>query len=160
MQGSYLLYGYSKPLQQDTISMENKFIADFLKRISMNESSGGQNTDHKQIKHGIHKGDKASGQYGVMRNTADEMARRNELNYTPNPDETAVLLAEHLAKKTNADEEAMAAGWTYGHNSSLEKLDKLKKSDYVKNYLKHKMNEDNKSQSEYIDTILKNMYKK
>lgn len=119
--------------------MPNKFLEQFLDTISANESSRGKDLDHKKIKHGIHKGDNAAGKYGIMPNTAEEMAKRYDLNYTPNPDTTAELLAKHLAKKTRGNPEAMAAGWNQGHNLSKEKLEELAntKIDYVKKYLKN-----------------------
>jgi len=48
----------------------------FLKDISMIESSGGSNLDHEPIKAGIHAGDTAVGELGLMPNTIRELAKR------------------------------------------------------------------------------------
>lgn len=48
----------------------------FLKDISMIESSGGTNLEHKTIKSGIHAGDTAVGELGLMPNTVRELAKR------------------------------------------------------------------------------------
>lgn len=49
---------------------------DFLNKIKMIESSGGQNTDHKVLDSGIHQGTAAIGQYGLMPSTIREIAQR------------------------------------------------------------------------------------
>ncbi len=49
---------------------------DFLKAISGVESSFGQNTQHPEIQEGIHAGDSAIGQYGVMPETAIDISNK------------------------------------------------------------------------------------
>jgi len=139
---------------------ENK-INSFLSTISMNESSGGKNTDHVQMKHGIHAGDSAIGQYGLMPNTIQEMARRSgdkslrsygKMNsreiadsIRKNPEhehQIANFMANHLHNKHGGDESKMAYSWNQGHNLTQDHFDtnhkNYKNHDYVKKYHKNK----------------------
>jgi hypothetical protein len=96
----------------------------FLKAMSMLESSGGKNLNHKTIQHGIHAGDAATGQYGLMPNTIDEMQHRAELAGEEVPEgEEAVAskLYDHIAAKTN-DPVKQAHMWQHGHNIDPDKL--------------------------------------
>lgn len=134
----------------------------FLNAISMIESSGGINTDHPEMKSGIHAGDSAIGTYGLMPNTVNETINRmrlagelspelKELSKLPedqmmqqiksNSDyenKLAEYLGSHVLNKQGGDEEKAAYSWFMGHNMSPEKIDKsdYKNSDYVKKYNK------------------------
>lgn len=104
----------------------------FLKDMSMIESSGGINTNHPEIKHGIHAGSSAVGEYGLMPNTVDEMIKRykvlpeeyeglstEELRDKLTPDkekEIATALAKHILNRQKGDLERSAYSWQYGHN--------------------------------------------
>lgn len=142
---------------------KNKNIDNFLKAISLNESSGGKNTNHKQIKQGIHAGDSAIGQYGLMPNTIKEMARRMGSDspmaqyakmdnkkiaesIKQNPDhekQIANFIANHLYDKFGGDENKMAFAYNQGHNMNANHKKFLsgdyKNHDYVKKYQKHKL---------------------
>jgi hypothetical protein len=157
-----------KPVLEDKIgrspssdSNENK-TNNFLKAISMNESSGGINTDHQQMKRGIHAGDSAIGQYGLMPNTIKEMSTRmgrsHPLNsyskmdskgisesIRKNPDhehQIAKFMANHLHNKFGGDESKMAYSWNQGHNLTQNHFDTSHKNykdhDYVQKFNKNK----------------------
>ena len=49
----------------------------FKRLISILESSGGKQLQHKPMSSGIHEGTKAMGEYGLMPNTAQQLARSN-----------------------------------------------------------------------------------
>lgn len=120
-------------------------IKKFLDSISMNESSGGKNTEHETMQTGIHAGDTAVGNYGLMPNTVQEMHKRMKMEGNPNynPDiidadstqvqdmlkqnpqlqqQAAEYMAGMLLKKTGGDPEAAAYGWRYGHNAPADQL--------------------------------------
>jgi hypothetical protein len=48
----------------------------FLETVSEVESSNGKNTKHRILQDGIHKGNSAIGQYGIMPNTAKDAAKK------------------------------------------------------------------------------------
>lgn len=50
--------------------------AQLIKALSHLESSGNKNTEHSQMNEGIHAGDSAIGEFGLMPNTAKETATR------------------------------------------------------------------------------------
>lgn len=107
--------------------------AKFLQAMSMLESSGGKNLKHKTIKHGIHAGDAATGQYGLMPNTIDEMKRRAKLAGEEIPEgeeQVANKLYEHISAKTD-DPVKQAHMWQHGHNMDPDDLteDVLSKSE-------------------------------
>ena len=137
-------------------------IDNFLKTISMNESSGGKNTNHRQMKDGLHAGDSAVGQYGLMPNTIKEMAGRmgkdhpmskyakmdnnavaQSLKSNPNDEgEVAKFMANHLNDKFKGDQNKMAYSWFQGHNLTDDHFNTSHKDyqnhDYVKKFNKHK----------------------
>ena len=134
----------------------------FLKIMSTIESSSGKNTQHRTLSSGIHKGERAIGQYGLMPNTIDEMHTRMKLdgqedprikelyeqNLTPqeradrissDPELEGVIankLYDHVNERFQGDEEKMDHAWQYGHNINPTKLTPkvLQKSDRVKKY--------------------------
>lgn len=110
----------------------------FLQLMSMLESSGGKNTNHKRIKHGIHAGDKAIGEFGLMPNTIEEFQRRAKLKKMPIPQgeqEVADMLESHLSAKTQ-DPDKKAYMWQYGHNLDPNKIDEqmLEKNERVRRF--------------------------
>ena len=139
-----------------------KNIGKFLKNISMIESSGGKNTNHREMKAGIHSGDSAIGSYGLMPNTIKEMAgrmgKKHPLNayskmdsnsitdsIKKNPDHEhgiAKFMANHLHDKFGGDENKMAYSWNQGHNLENKHFDTTRKDyinhDYVKKFNKNK----------------------
>lgn len=150
------------PALQEAIDKEQveKEINPFLDAMSQMESSGGQNLNHKRMVAGIHAGDTAQGQYGLMPNTVKELTYTKgdqrdpmieQLRGLPIEDimaevkvnpELEKVYAEALARKllTNAmgDEEKAAIGWRWGHNlreDQLEKKAKRKKA-YINRFSK------------------------
>jgi len=110
-------------------------IARFLHYIGKMESSGGQNTDHPVIESGIHAGDQAQGDYGMMPNTMDELKKRYPaLAEQTDPNILAQKMAEQVLKKADKDETLAAGLWNQGHNTPEEKFDKIKNSKYAKKY--------------------------
>lgn len=119
----------------------------FLKLMRVLESSGGKNTNHRTMEGGMHKGQAAIGEYGMMPNTVKEMAGRRmaagdatELDkmlveadpnsikaiLAQNPDkykQYSEQLADHVLDKSGGDPAAAASGWLYGHNMSKDKMD-------------------------------------
>jgi hypothetical protein len=126
----------------------------------MIESSGGQDTNHDEISSGIHEGDSAYGQYGLMPNTIQELVNRKRLEgplnseykkiYKEDPDYTKAVLhgnpelekalatqmAERLLQRTGGDEEKAAYGWNMGHNTPVDQItpEKLDKTQYIKKF--------------------------
>jgi hypothetical protein len=144
-------------------------IKGFLDTISMNESSGGKNLNHKKMNSGIHSGDAAIGQYGLMPNTIKEMAGRmgpkhplsryskmnsksiiQKIKNNPQHEkEIATFMANHLHDKFGGDENKMSYSWNQGHNLTSEHFDNDHKNylnhDYVKKYNQHKQSFKNKN---------------
>lgn len=118
----------------------------FMKLIKAMESSGGIDTKHPTMESGMHAGDSAIGKYGIMPNTAKEIANRriNEGIATPSDDviknipndavnsllkenpQLAKQYAEYMATKvldkTKGDPELGMTAWHYGHNMPLDKI--------------------------------------
>ena len=131
----------------------------FLKAISDIESSGGKNTDHSEMESGIHTGESAVGEFGLMPNTSDEMINRMELDGRSSPELSALKglsgnelkqaygshpelykqvvdkLVEHVSRDTN-DPRVAAYRWNMGHNTPLKSItDKLlQSSPYVQKF--------------------------
>lgn len=144
-------------------SYKDKSIKNFLKAISMNETSGGKDMDHKTMKHGIHAGDTAHGLYGLMPNTVKETVNRmgrghplhrkyanmpNEKigdSLSANPDheqEIATHMANRLHAKHGGDESKMAYSWLNGTNLTDKHFASNHSGyadhDYVQKYHKHR----------------------
>jgi len=141
-------------------------IDNFLKKISMIESSGGKNTNHKTMESGIHKGQAAAGRFGLMPNTIKEIINRERLAGTIDSElETldlmehddmkayvesdpelemrlAKTLAERVLSKTDNEEQA-AYAWNMGHNLSSDKIIKRDylTHPYVKKFLEESKND-------------------
>ena len=137
-------------------------VRNFLKAISMNESSGGVDTDHKTMQHGIHAGDAAIGKYGLMPNTIKEIATRmgsrhplskyskmssdeisSSIKKNPNHEEKmANYLANHLYDKHRGNESKMAYSWNQGHNLTDKHFKTTHKNykdhDYTQKYIKNR----------------------
>ena len=152
-----------KPSSAIKGSFKDKKISNFLKAISMSESSGGKNLHHEQMKSGIHAGDSAIGQYGLMPNTVKETVNRMGRDHplhrkysnmdnsqigaslSANPDhenEIASHLANGLHDKFKGDESKMSYSWNQGHNLTNDHLKTshadYKNHDYVQKYHKNK----------------------
>jgi hypothetical protein len=104
----------------------------FLNTISQIESSGGQNINHPVSNAPIQAGQQAVGQYGLMPNTVQEMARRTRgpASIAPgSPEEQQV--AEQLATRVLnrfQDPNMAAYAWHSGHNLTP---DQVKERDYM-----------------------------
>jgi hypothetical protein len=110
----------------------------FVKDMSMLESSGGINTDHKTIQHGIHTGDAAVGSYGLMPNTVDDLITRygtvpedlkglttGELKEQLTPAQEQALadqLGHHILSRQKGDKNRAAYAWQYGHNLTPDRI--------------------------------------
>lgn len=147
--------------------MDNTRIQQFLKNISKIESSGGKNLNHPEMQRGIHAGDRAIGQYGLMPNTIQEIINRqkSDNSITPEIDELQYLrpeqlrnvvqnnpdvennLASYLANRVlnnqNGNEAAAAFAWNQGSNLPPDRItsDKLLGSDYVRKFTKMNSND-------------------
>lgn len=130
---------------------DDEQIQQFLDVIRQIESSGGKDTDHQVMESGIHAGQAAIGQYGLMPQTIQEIAKRfgnaklaamspkeipNTLKSSP---ELENDLAEKLAKRVLAkqgDPEKAAYSWNMGHNLSPDEIDKreYQKHPYVEKF--------------------------
>lgn len=115
-----------------------------MKLIKAMESSGGKDTRHPAMEAGIHSGDAAIGDYGMMPNTAKEIAKQKKVGPSddaiqnlPNDQVSNLLkenpelaeqytkiLAEKLMQKTDGDPTLGMTGWHYGHNMSKEQLER------------------------------------
>lgn len=128
---------------------KNPQLESFLAKISKIESSDNPNAIHKIITSGMHKGDRAIGQYGLMPKTIDELVNRNrDLKITPeearerakvDPEFARVLatrLANLVLKNQSGNEEAAAYSWNQGHNLEPEQItpELIESSDYIKKY--------------------------
>lgn len=133
---------------------------EFLNLIRQIESSGGKNTNHKQMKSGIHKGDSAMGEYGIMPNTAREFIKRRQLKDQIGPDEALMQqmnsselkdflanqdrveqnlaedIADRVLKRSKGDEEKAAYMWNQGHNLKASQVDDemLDSANYVNKF--------------------------
>lgn len=130
--------------------MDDDKINALLKKISQLESSGGTNINHDLIQSGIHSGDSAIGQYGLMPNTIEEIARRNQMKdvlaipreelsnkFTPEMEnQVARKLAELVLKRSGGNEEQAAYRWNMGHNMPSRKItpEALDQSRYIQRY--------------------------
>lgn len=144
--------------QQDYTDEE---IDRFLDSISMVESSGGKNFKHRTMQSGPHKGDTAIGHYGLMPNTIQEIARREDMadnlpedmreisrmpssemkQYLESNPEMEENFARSLATKVineQPNDEMAAYSWFQGHNKSpLDiKKENYENHDYVNKYKK------------------------
>lgn len=129
---------------------DNDKINALLKKISQLESSGGTNINHDLMQHGIHTGDRAIGQYGLMPNTIQEVARRNQMKdvlaipkeelsskFTPEMEnQVARKLAELVLTRSKGDEEKAAYRWNMGHNMPSNRItpEALNQSNYIQKY--------------------------
>lgn len=132
---------------QDPREHKGKRVSEFLKKMSQIESSGGVDTDHKRMSTGIHKNTAAVGEYGIMPNTAIEMANRYgipelkdlspaeaEQALAANPElaqRVAASMASGLLNKTN--EENANYMWEHGHNK-VPTPEKVEKSPRTKKF--------------------------
>lgn len=141
-------YKDNKPIQVKSVKIQQEYLdprdykaqhlQDFLKKISMLESSGGKDIDHEKMHTGIQAGDKAVGDYGLMPNTLVEMAKRYpspttqgmdkgelEINTLLNPEfeqTMAGTMADYLKNKRGLSDDEAAAAWESGHNTPVENL--------------------------------------
>lgn len=137
----------------------------FLKKISNIESSSGQNLEHPTVTSGIQAGDTAVGQYGLMPNSIDELAKRaamqknaplvvQRMKNMQDPQKEAQMvkedpeledlyakvMAQHVLGRQGGDEDKAAYSWNKGSNLKPEDIsqDQLDNSDYVQKFRKLK----------------------
>lgn len=146
-------YQDDKPAYMDVRDYKSQQIQDFLKKIAMLESSGGRNTNHKEVESGPQSGETAIGAYGLMPHTIEELAKRYPSDNTkglskeqlvignivdPNmANTTAGTLADYLKNKRGLSDEQAAVAWEQGHNLSEERInlksDRARKFRVLKN---------------------------
>lgn len=138
----------------------------FLNIIKQIESSGGKDLNHKILESGMHKGDAAMGEYGIMPKTAEEFIKRREMKDQFGPDEALMRqmdsgqlkefladqdrieqnladdIATRVLKRSKGDEEKAAYMWNQGHNKLASSIDEedLDNADYIKKFRKLKDN--------------------
>ena len=139
------------------VRMENN-VSRFLHYIKQLETSGGTNLDHKPIKSGIHAGDVAQGEYGVMPNTMEELDNRYPAAFSPKStsEDYAKKLAEKVLTRANGDETLAAGLWNMGHNARKDRFDEIRDTDYAQKYDKLRQEipyalDENPYQQEYQD---------
>lgn len=121
-------------------------VREFLKKMSLIESSGGKNTDHPEVTTGVNAGTSAVGDYGIMPLTAQNLDKKYGINQLQdmNPDEVSdklsdnpelqQRLAETFASKLLSQNptETAAYKWQYGQNShpdpeQIDQSDRIRK---------------------------------
>lgn len=151
----------SEELQETPVSQQStdysSMADDFLKPIRQIESNNGKNTNHRMLESGMHKGQRAIGDYGLMPLTVNEVVNRSgDKELEPllgmGPEEkkeylesnpgmqhkVAKNLAELVLKNNNGDFKKAAYAWNQGHNlgpDTIEDRD-YKSHDYVKKFEK------------------------
>jgi len=136
----------------------------FLELIRQIESSGGKNVDHRTMASGLHKGQAAMGEYGIMPKTAEEFVNRRKMRGQFGPDEAIMAqlnpkelkeflaqqdrveqnlagdIAEHVLRRSGGDEDKAAYMWNMGHNKKVSSIDddSLEASNYVDKFRKLK----------------------
>lgn len=140
--------------------MDKTKLDEFLRKIAQLESSGGKDTEHRRMTAGIHEGDAAMGQFGIMPKTADEFVNRRKMRGQFGPDEAIMKqmspeelkqfladnervetnlakdIGEHVLRRSGGDEEKAAYMWNMGHNKKASSIDDaaLAESPYVKKF--------------------------
>lgn len=140
--------------------MDQAKLEEFLRKISQIESSGGKNKKHRRMTAGIHKGDAAMGEFGIMPKTSDEFIERRKRRNEYGPDDALMQqmsqeerqqfladnprvetnlardIAEHVLRRSGGDEEKAAYMWNMGHNKKASSIDDaaLAESPYVKKF--------------------------
>lgn len=137
--------------------MDKKQFLDIIRQI---ESSGGCDLKHETLQSGIHKGDAAIGEYGIMPKTAQEFIKRRELKDQFGPDEALMRqmnpeqlkefladqdrveqnladdIATRVLKRSKGDVEKAAYMWNQGHNKLASSIDEedLDNADYISKF--------------------------
>lgn len=150
--------------------MDDSQLEEFLRKISQIESSGGKNKKHRRMTSGIHEGDAAMGEFGIMPKTSDEFIGRRKRRGEYGPDDALMQqmspeerqqfladnprvetnlardIAEHVLSRSGGDEEKAAYMWNMGHNKKASSIDDemLAESPYVKKFRKLRQLLDNK----------------
>lgn len=166
--GILLFWSNSLGVKSMADTDRKKQVQHFLKNISSIESSNGQNLNHPLIQHGIHTGDTAIGQYGLMPNTVNEVLNRMRMNGTITPDLQKLQNMDHNTLKATIEQnpqledqiaqslaqrvldrqptEDMAAySWHQGTNLTPEKI---QQSSYLQNPYTQKYNDIDKEDEE------------
>lgn len=123
---------------------------ELLRKIGMLESSGGIDTDHKEVTRGPQSGDTAIGEYGLMPNTLEEFSERYPSDVTEGMDKQqlvqrakedpefartmAATMASHLKNKRGLSDDETAAAWEAGHNLPKEKIQKKLNTNRAKKF--------------------------
>lgn len=151
------------PVQTQQISPLGKQPEDkFLNNIMQLETSGGTNWQHPTIEHGVDKGQRAIGRWGLLKPTVDEVIGRMEQSKKAIPAvsrlkgmtrdgmeayfkqypkaelDVARYLARHVLHNQNHDMRRSAYAWLYGHNlrpADITEQD-LDNEKYVKEFMK------------------------
>lgn len=132
-------------------------VNNFLKIIGQIESSSGRNFGHEEIQHGMHKGHRAIGTYGLMPNTIDDiidniknapehikaiknMSPEQKKQFLESNPQYEEYFAKHLANRVVQrfkSPEKAAHAWHYGQYLNPNKLDKKRlQNEYVDKFRK------------------------
>lgn len=140
--------------------MDRAKLDEFLRKIKHIESSDGKNVNHSEVSSGIHKGQAAMGEYGIMPKTAEEFVNRRKQRGQFGPDEALMAqmnpkelkdflaqqdrveqnlagdIAEHVLRRSDGDEEKAAYMWNMGHNKKVSSItdEKLANHSYIKKF--------------------------
>lgn len=132
----------------------------FLHNVMQLESAGGKNTGHEKVKHGLLRGEKAMGRWGLMPSTVNEVLTRLDRIGKMHPSmrplssmdrdqrdaffkkkphvelELARFLARHVMARSKGDLLRAAYSWNNGHNLAPHEIDdgELESSSYVKDF--------------------------
>lgn len=134
----------------------------FLNNIMQLESSGGKNVNHKPVKFGMQRGQRASGRWGLLKPTVDELVGRMDQAKTLTPEVAKIkgmdqqgmsaylahnphvelylarYLARHVLGRHHQDARRAAYSWKHGHNlfpADISEHD-LAKEPYVNDFMK------------------------
>lgn len=125
---------YKNPKQvqeyRDPRDYKSEAVQDFLAKLAALESSSGQNMNHPEMKHGMHSGTSAVGEYGLMPVTAKDLDKQYNINELQDLDNAEVQerlktdpelrqrIAETLASQllNKVPSETAAHMWQFGHN--------------------------------------------
>jgi hypothetical protein len=154
----------------------------FLWNTMQIESSGGLNTEHKTIKHGKFKGERAIGKWGLLKPTVNEIVNRMRISgnlkpehakletmsrdnldahFKENPQvelDMARFLASHVLKRQKGNQLKAAYSWLYGHNLFPSDISEhhLANEDYVAKYKKFDRKNPFKATKRTIASVSKN----
>lgn len=84
-----------------------------LAAISFNETSGGLNMNHRVMRHGMHRGDRAGGRFGLMPLTVRDLISKNDVlrKYQPLLGKTNEEISEAVTNDPQMDFDIAITHW-------------------------------------------------